>query len=153
MSITDISYNFFGETATYRKWMGGFPLNIEILPMGNNQYGIMPMGDDEYEILKTGSESSQFQLPVEYTSVTVDIDRDIESDEINRSMRNEAKIKVRQSEVTEKPPVNSEFITTDPAGTSEIWRVKTSKAIEAIQAFGAEWECECERKVTPTFRG
>ena len=69
------------------------------------------------------------------------------------TVRNDAEISVRQSEVAARPGYRDKFTTTDGAGTSQDWYIVPDGVREnrVFDAFDGEWVCKvmCGERTAP----
>lgn len=86
--------------------------------------------------------------------VTIVIDED--ADKISEggdtgSLKHEAEIYVRQSEVNLRPVYLSTFVLDDGNGVSQTWTIVREGVREnrAVGDFTSEWVCQCDREERP----
>jgi len=81
-------------------------------------------------------------------SVTVIIDEEFDAQDSEfGSVRADAEISVRQSQVAARPTYRATFATTDGANTTQTWYVVRDgvKEKRTMKDFGAEWVCKVVR--------
>lgn len=82
------------------------------------------------------------------STVTIILDEDFDAKKSEfESVRADAEISVRQSQVSSRPGYRDTFTTTDGAGTSQTWYIVRDGVREnrELSDFGGEWVCKVIR--------